>query len=310
VRLFVTGIGMGSADIVPGVSGGTIAFIAGIYEELVHSIRTVTGDVVRLLARGRVAEAVGRVPFPFLLPLGVGLLTAIVTLANLISWALDRHPAQLWAFFFGLVLASVVMVSRRVSAWHPRLVAGFGAATVGAFFVVGAQPFDLPDARIFLVVSGAIASMAMILPGISGSFILIILGEYDRILDAVTERDVVTLGIFLVGVVLGLALFARVLTWLFAHYHDIVVAVLAGFMLGSLRRVWPWKESVGEGADGHAEELAGNVLPPVIDGSVAVAAVMFVIGVTMIIALDRLQVMKEGVEVREVDGAGEVSGRP
>lgn len=290
-QLFFSGFAMGAADVVPGVSGGTIAFILGIYEELIASIKTFTGEVLGLVLKLRLAEAIRIAPFPFIIPLLLGILIAVVSLANLVSWLLDEHPVHLWAFFFGLVGASILVVGRRVRSWSLPGVGCFLLAAGGAYLLVGVAPAETPDTPIWFFASGAIAICAMILPGISGSFILILLGKYDQVLDAVVDRDVLTIGIFLVGAVAGIALFSRVLSWLFTRYHDLMMLALAGLMLGSLRKVWPWKETISTRIDRHGMEVAAqeaNILPDALDGSLALAVLLCVIGAALVLVLGRL----------------------
>jgi putative membrane protein len=291
VRLFFTGFAMGTADIVPGVSGGTIAFILGVYEQLVQSIKTLTGPVLREVLRGRILVAIRSAPIPFVVPLGFGIMVAAISLANLLSWLLQEHPVFVWAFFFGLVGASIAIVAQRVRVWKIGGLAAFGIAALLAYAIVGLAPTTTPETAPAIFIAGSIAICAMILPGISGSFILIILGKYDQILDAVVNRDVVTLGIFLLGAIVGLALFSRVLSWLFARHHDLVVLVLAGLMLGSLRKVWPWKETISTRINSHGVEVPvqeANMLPVVLDASVALAVALAFLGAAVILYLNRL----------------------
>jgi putative membrane protein len=239
-RLYVTGFVMGTADIIPGVSGGTIAFISGIYEELLTAIKTVTGTTLGLLVRFRLREAYNSVPFRFLLPLGLGLATALFSLAGLLTYLLENHSAFVWAFFFGLVGASTYIVAKRVVRWTITDYVAFIGAAVFAFLLVGGSAIQLPHTAVIIFLSGAIAICAMILPGISGSFILVLLGQYTHVLASVTNFDFVTLGIFSLGTLVGISFFSRILSWLFAHHHDVSVAILSGFMLGSLRKIWPF----------------------------------------------------------------------
>lgn len=290
-RLFLTGFAMGCADIVPGVSGGTIAFILGVYERLVASIKTMTGPILRDVLRLRLRSALRAAPIAFLLPLGLGIVIAAFSLANLLSWALKEHPVFVWSFFFGLVGASIAVVTARVKAWSPTGILAFAAAAAGAYLIVGLAPTTTPDTEVAMFFAGAIAICAMILPGISGSFILIIIGKYDQVLDAVVARDVLTLGVFLLGAAVGIALFARVLSWLLTRHHDLTVLVLAGLMLGSLRKVWPWKETLTTRVNSHGELVPlqeANVLPPVLDEKVLLALVLALVGAVLILYLNRL----------------------
>jgi putative membrane protein len=282
---------MGCADIVPGVSGGTIAFILGVYERLVASIKTMTGPILRDVLRLRFHAALRAAPLAFLIPLGLGIVIAAFSLANLISWALKEHPVFVWSFFFGLVGASIAVVTARVRAWSPTGILAFALAAAAAYLIVGLTPTTTPDTEIAMFLAGAIAICAMILPGISGSFILIIIGKYDQVLDAVVARDVLTLGVFLLGAAVGIALFSRVLSWLLTRHHDLTVLVLAGLMLGSLRKVWPWKETLTTRVNSHGELVPlqeANVLPPVLDEKVLLALVLALVGAVLILYLNRL----------------------
>lgn len=271
------GFCMGAADVVPGVSGGTMAFILGIYDELINAIHAVNFQFVRRLIGLRWREAFGEFPWQFLLALGMGIGLAIVILSRPISHALQTSPSLVWAFFFGLVLASALVVRKRVRRWTPTTIALALAAVVGAYVLVGLTPAETPNDAWFIFVSGAIAICAMILPGISGSFILVLLGKYQYVLGAVTRADVITLAIFAAGCATGIVAFARVLRWLLRRCHDPTVAVLAGFMLGSLRKVWPWKDAV----DGQT-----NVLPQALTPEAALALALMVAGAALVIAID------------------------
>lgn len=296
VRLLVTGFSMGVADLIPGVSGGTIAFLSGIYEELIYSIKLVTGDVLRLFLRGKIKQGIALIPFSFLVPLALGLFTAIFTLANILSFLLENYPVFVWAFFFGLVLASTVIVMKRVVKWDLSDKIGFVVATIGAYILVGLVPVETPNNLPFFFLSGMIAIVAMILPGISGSFILLLLGKYQQVLAAVTERNFVTLITFALGCLFGIALFSRVLSWLFKRHHDISVAILAGFMLGSVRKIWPWKEVVLTRINSHGVEVPlveNNILPSQFDLSVLFAIVLAVFAAFLVYRLDKMQLVKE-----------------
>ena len=239
IRIFFTGFMMGAADIVPGVSGGTIAFIFGIYEELLHSIKTVTGKTLRLFLQGKFIEAWKTIPFGFIVPLAIGLGTALFLLAQFISYLLIVYPSFVWSFFFGLVLASIILVRKRVVKWDVKDYVALVLCTIGAFVLVGAVPVETPDTYLAIMLSGAIAICAMILPGISGSFLLVIMGKYEQILNAVVERDFVTLGVFMIGIAIGISFFSRLLSWMFAKQPDLIIAALIGVMIGSLRQIWP-----------------------------------------------------------------------
>jgi len=237
-------MGMGAADVVPGVSGGTIAFITGIYEELIDSIKGINLKAVKLLLTGRWLSFWKQINGNFLLAVFAGIAISVLSLAKVLEYLLEHQPVLIWSFFFGLVLASSYVVSRKVIRWrYPKivaLVAGIGIA----FYMTSVTPTTTTDASWFVIFSGGLASCAMILPGISGSFILLLLGKYSFALHAVNERIILDLLLLGAGAVTGLILFANLLSWLLKKYHDITIAVLVGFMIGSLNKIWPWKETL------------------------------------------------------------------
>jgi putative membrane protein len=279
------GYAMGAADVVPGVSGGTMAFILGIYEELIDSIHAVDLKFIRRLLKLHIRAAFAEFPWQFLLALVFGIGTAILTLASGLNWALHEVPHLVWAFFFGLVLASAIVVRRRVERWRlPTILAVIGGALFG-YLLVGAVPVETPDAPWFLFLSGAIAINAMILPGISGAFIMVLLGKYHYLLQAVVNRDILPLLIVIAGAAVGLLTFVRLLKWLFSHHHDLTVAVLIGLIIGALRKVWPWKETIQVDA---STVIENNVLPGAFNSEVALALILMVLGFSIVLLLDYL----------------------
>jgi putative membrane protein len=251
VGVFLRGVMMGAADIVPGVSGGTIAFITGIYDTLLDSIRAFDLALLARLWRLDMKGAWQHVNGDFLLALLLGIGTSLFSLARLFSWILDHHPVPLWAFFFGLILASAVVLLRQIGGWTaPRLLClllGAGAAGLIAYSPVANLDFGL--AGVFL--SGFLAICAMILPGISGSFILVLLGMYGTVLDAVKSLDLAFLLVFILGAGTGLLCFSRLLHWLLERFHRATMALLTGFLFGSLAIVWPWKRVLDWVQDSH-----------------------------------------------------------
>jgi putative membrane protein len=244
LSLVLKGMGMGAADVVPGVSGGTIAFITGIYEELINSIKGINLKAIKLFFTGRWFSFWKQINGNFLLAVFAGIAISVLSLAKVLEYLLENKPILIWSFFFGLVLASSYVVSRKITRWqYPKviaLVAGIGIA----FYITSVTPTTTTDASWFVILSGGLASCAMILPGISGSFFLLLLGKYSFALHAVNERIILDLLLLGVGAVTGLILFANLLSWLLKKYHDITIAVLVGFMIGSLNKIWPWKETV------------------------------------------------------------------
>ncbi len=309
LRIFLTGIAMGAADVVPGVSGGTMAFILGIYEDLLLAIKSFDLHLVKLLSRFRLREALEHVPWQFLAALGVGIVTAILSLAHIVSWLLENQPIYLFAFFFGLVLASIVAVGASLQ-WQPTTIGMLIVGTIVAYVIVGLVPLDMPHDPLTVFVSGMIAITAMILPGISGSFMLLILNQYDYVLNSVKSLDILGLLPLMVGMAVGITGFARVLSWLLNRYHQATVAVLVGFMIGSLRRIWPWKQVVETRIDRHGETVPlvqHNIMPDVLSGEFLFAFVLCVIGFFIICFLDHLQ--SQSNPVLRLVGIGNKSSR-
>lgn len=311
VLLFLKGVAMGAADVVPGVSGGTIAFITGIYEELIESINKVNLEALQILRKEGFAKAWRYINGWFFVPLFLGIGFSIVSLAKGISWLLENQPVLLWSFFFGLVLASIFFVGKQVKKWGVSPIISFVLGAAIAYSVTILPASGANDSLWYIFLSGSIAICAMILPGISGSFILVLLGSYATVLNAIHERDLVIIATFGAGAVIGLLSFARLLKVMFAKYHDVTVALLSGFLLGSLNKIWPWKR-IEEVMIKHPGEPKEEVLPiiektvlpadfstPVIEGGQVVAqtpadpqwvmaiALAFA-GMVLILALEKL----------------------
>jgi putative membrane protein len=293
--LAIKGFLMGAANVVPGVSGGTMALILGIYEELIQAIRSFNLRFLRLFVMLRIKEAISSLAWPFLLPVAVGVLAATLSLAQLLSWLLFTYPIMVWSFFFGLILSSVFSVGRVVKAWRISTFIAIGLGGVGAYFLFGMIPVATPEASWFLFLCGFLAICAMILPGISGAYILVLLGKYHFTLEAVNNRDIGTLFILTLGAAVGLLSFVRVLSWLLKRYHDLTMAVLIGLMLGSLRRIWPWKESVTTFIDSTGKEVPGlqiNVIPPQLNGEIVLAFLFAALGFLVVIGLHYWELKK------------------
>ena len=296
LRLIVSGYLIGSGNVVPGVSGGTMAFILGVYEELVESLRMAgRPEFFRCLLGLRLREALRLIHAPFLAAIIFGAFLAVVTLVPGLEWTLVYQPVVIWSFFFGLILASVVIVGQSLHRWSLIVGAALVAGAVGAYLLVGMVPVQTPETWWFLMLSGALAICAMILPGLSGSFILVLLGKYEFFVRAVNDRDFVALFWAAIGAAIGLVTFAQVLSWLFRRYRDVTVAVLTGFMLGSLRKVWPWKETLEFGADRHGEMfplVERNVLPALqVDGhfnfAIIFALLAALLGLALVLVIER-----------------------
>ncbi|MDP6922910.1 MAG: DUF368 domain-containing protein, partial [Lutibacter sp.] len=237
LRLSLKGMAMGAADVVPGVSGGTMALIVGVYEELLGSLSSLNYQSLRVLKTQGFTAAWKAVNGSFLLALFAGVLVSIFSLATLISWLLNHHPILVWSFFFGLVLASVVYVGKQLSTWTLSSVLFAILAAFVAYHITTLQPLVFGESSaFFLFLAGSIAICAMILPGISGSFILVLLGAYKPVLEAVHTRNIPNILFFMTGAVIGLLTFSKLLKWLFVRYKDQTLAVLTGFILGSLNK--------------------------------------------------------------------------
>ena len=289
--LGLRGMAMGAADLVPGVSGGTVAFITGIYEELLTTIGGLGLGTVRSLYKAGIAATWRRYNLGFLATLGAGIITSVALLAGLLHHLLEHHPVLLWAFFFGLVAASVPFMLREIQGPDRSPAAGgmllFGACI--AWWLTGLPPLVQGDAPLFLFLSGAIAICAMILPGISGSFILVLLGAYSAVIGALKGLDLVRIAAFVGGAISGLLGFSKGLGWVFRRHRALALALLSGFLIGSLRKLWPWKENLEllfTHSDGRKEYLQANIVPgehP--DPQVLMAALCAVAGAAVVTAL-------------------------
>lgn len=235
------GMCMGAADVIPGVSGGTIAFIMGIYAELLDSIKSVNGEALKLLLKGKIGAFWKHINGTFLASLFAGILISVFSLAKLMKYLLEFHPVPLWSFFFGLILASAVYILKGLDKWSIRnIISLLVGVAIGAFICL-ASPGQTPDALWFIFLSGAIAICAMILPGISGSFILLLLGKYAFVMEAVSTLNIPVLVVFAAGACVGIVCFSHFLSWLLKKFYMLTIALLSGFMIGSLLKVWPWK---------------------------------------------------------------------
>ncbi len=295
--ILLKGTGMGAADVVPGVSGGTIAFITGIYEELIHSIKSIDLEAIKLFFTGKWRSFWKHINGNFLLSVFAGIFIAVVSLARILEHLLETQPVLIWSFFFGLILVSSVVVARRVKKWNYEKVVAIISGVAIAFYITSVTPAETTEAAWFIILSGILASCAMILPGISGSFILLLLGKYAFALNAVNEVDIVALLLLGTGAVIGLLSLSRLLSWLFRKYHDGTVAVLAGFMIGSLNKIWPWKETVQIiVVDGMEKPLVEkNVLPAFTDADdrLLPALLMMLLGIGLILLFEVVMKRKE-----------------
>lgn len=238
------GIAMGAADAVPGVSGGTIAFISGIYEELINTISNVNAALIKSLFTKGIKPFWQQLNGNFLVALLAGILVSFVSVMRLAKYLLENHPILIWSFFFGLIIASIFFVGKQIQKWNLPVIISLIIGAFFAFYITTLPASANNENPWFLFLAGAIAICAMILPGISGAFILIILGAYKALSDAFHDFNIKKILIFACGALVGLLSFSHVLKWLFKHYHNITLAILTGFIFGSLNKVWPWKHTL------------------------------------------------------------------
>lgn len=290
--LILKGMGMGASDVVPGVSGGTIAFITGIYEELIDSIKSIDLEAVKLLFSLKIKDFWKKINGDFLVVVFSGILISIFTLANLLEFLLINYPVFIWSFFFGLVVASAIYILSDIKGVSLKVILSFLTGFALAFWITMITPAQSTEAYWFVFLSGSLAICAMILPGISGSFILLLLGKYQFILNAVSEFKISILGIFLVGAVIGLIAFSNILSWLLKKFRYETIAVLAGFMGGSLNKIWPWKETTETFIDRHGIEqplMQKNVWPELsLDSDLIPAFLIASFGFSLIFIIIRL----------------------
>jgi putative membrane protein len=287
------GLAMGAADAVPGVSGGTIAFISGIYEELITTISNVNATLLKTLFSQGIKAFWQQVNGNFLLALLSGIIISFVSFMRIAKYLLEHHPVLIWSFFFGLIVASIYFVGKQITKWNLVNIIALIVGTGIAFYISKLPSLGTSDSQWFLFIAGAIAICAMILPGISGSFILIILGAYKTLSDAIHDIDVKKIIIFGTGAIIGLLSFSHVLKWLFKHYHNVTLALLTGFILGSLNKVWPWKNTLSwhTNSKGIKTPLLQESISPFSfngDNHILLATILMVLGFLTIFILERL----------------------
>ncbi|MDG1661003.1 MAG: DUF368 domain-containing protein [Winogradskyella sp.] len=307
LTIIFKGIAMGAADVVPGVSGGTIAFISGIYEELIESIDKINLGVFKVWKTYGFKTAWNSINGTFLVALFSGIAISILSLAKLIKWLLHHEPVLLWSFFFGLVLASILYISKQIKNCSPSVFVAVVLTSVLSYYITLAEPFASPDSPYYLLFCGFIAIIAMILPGVSGAFILLILGAYQTAIDTINNlRDGLFTGnmelfkeafinflLLALGAIVGIKVFSKLLNWMFKHKKNLTLAILTGFMIGSLNKIWPWKEVLSTRVNSEGNEvplLEKSILPTNFEGDsqLLMASVFIVIGFFTILLLERL----------------------
>ncbi len=292
IVLFLKGMAMGAADVVPGVSGGTIAFISGIYKELIDSISNINLGLIVTLKKEGFKAFWQKANANFLVSILAGIFISALSVMHLMHYLLENHPVQIWSFFFGLVAASIIFIGKQITNWSPLAILLFVISAIGAFLITKMNIIDSSESLLYLFVCGAIAICAMILPGISGSFILVLLGAYSTISTAVHNMEIKKLLVFFTGCIVGILSFSRLLRWLFSKYENTTLVILTGFILGSLNKIWPWKktlQSITINEKVHIVKEA-SVLPQNYNGEpfVFMAVLFMVIGFVLILSLEKI----------------------
>ncbi|WP_375235546.1 DUF368 domain-containing protein [Winogradskyella sp.] len=307
LTIIFKGIAMGAADVVPGVSGGTIAFISGIYEELIESIDKINLGVFKIWKTDGFKTAWNSINGTFLVALFSGIAISILSLAKLIKWLLHNEPVLLWSFFFGLVLASILYIAKQIKNWSALVFVAIVLTSILSYYITLAEPFASPDSPYYLLFCGFIAIIAMILPGVSGAFILLILGAYQTAIDTINnlrnglftgnmelfKEAFINFSLLALGAIVGIKVFSKLLNWMFKHKKNLTLAILTGFMIGSLNKIWPWKEVLSKRVNSEGIKvplLEKSILPTNFDGDsqLLMASVFIIIGFFTILLLERL----------------------
>lgn len=303
LSIIFKGLAMGAADVVPGVSGGTIAFISGIYEELITTIHNLDLGFFKTLKKEGVKKVWQQYNLGFLASLFTGIAISILSLAKVITMLLGQYPILVWSFFFGLVIASIIYIAKQITNYSPKAIIALVLAGVFSYGITLAKPIADTESIWFLFFAGFIAIIAMILPGISGAFILLLIGGYKIVIGAINQLSeaistfnisslgnaLLKIGVFALGAIAGLKVFSGILNWMFANHKNTTLAVLTGFMIGALNKIWPWKEVLQYRKNSHGEEI------PFIERSILpggyhadpklMAAILFMLAGFMIILL-------------------------
>ncbi len=291
--LILKGIAMGAADLVPGVSGGTIAFISGIYEELISSLNAINLSLIKTIKTEGLKSTWGKINGNFLVAILLGIAISILSLSKLITWLLLEKPILVWAFFFGLVLASILFVIKKINQWKLGEFLGLIIGTFFAYKLTKLGAIGNSESMFYLFISGSIAICAMILPGISGAFILVLLGSYNTVLQAINDKSIGKLAVFMAGAIVGILSFSKLLKWLFKTYKSITLAVLTGFMVGALAKIWPWKKALTYRINSKGINVPLNeecISPLSFDGNPQIlsAIALMVFGFLMILILEKI----------------------
>ena len=301
------GIAMGAADVVPGVSGGTIAFISGIYQELIDSINGINLSLLKTLKKDGIKAAWKQANASFLIALIIGIGISVLTFSKIITHLLETQAIMVWSFFFGLIIASILLIWKQISSWKAISIIALIVGVILAYYITIIRPVSSPESYSYLFISGFIAIIAMILPGISGAFILLLMGSYETVIGTINQfregltqmntellyTSIMKLGAFALGAIIGLKTFSKILHWMFNHHKNTTLAMLIGFMIGSLNKVWPWKEVLETRINSHGKTvpfLEKSILPQDFNGEAQIlfAVVLAILGFSVIYGMEKV----------------------
>lgn len=286
---FIKGIGVGSANVIPGVSGGTIALITGIFERLINALKSFNLTAIKLFFSGKFKEFAQHTDLWFLASVGAGVVTAILSIARLFEFLFAEYPIYLWSFFFGMILVSIYYVGITIEKFNWKVLVSFVIGTAIALFIAFGTPANENSNFIYLMICGAVATCSMILPGLSGSFVLVLMGNYQLIMiDAVNDLNLKILFPVAVGGVVGLLAFSHLLSWIFKNYRDITIAMLTGFILGSMPIIWPWKNDVITYFGSECKVTGYDYYLPEFNIEFAIALVILLIGAALIVLTEKM----------------------
>lgn len=286
---FLKGVGVGSANVIPGVSGGTIALITGIFERLINALKSFNLTAVKLLFKGDIKGLIKHIDLWFLASVGSGVLVAILSIAKIFDYLFVNYPIYLWSFFFGMILVSIYYVGITIDKWNWKTIVAFAIGTAIALFIAFGTPAKENNNFFYLIICGAVATCSMILPGLSGSFVLVLMGNYQLVMiDAVNDLNFKILIPVVIGGVVGLVAFSHLLSWIFKNYRDITIAVLTGFILGSMPIIWPWKNDVITYFGSEAKVTGYDYYFPEMNIEFAIAFVIILIGAALIVLTEKM----------------------
>jgi putative membrane protein len=286
---FFKGLGVGSANVIPGVSGGTIALITGIFERLINALKSCNLTAIKLFFTGKFKEFAQHIDLWFLVSVGSGVLVAILSIARLFEFLFAEYPIYLWSFFFGMILVSIYYVGITIEKFNWKVLVSFVIGTAIALLIAFGTPAKENSNFIYLMICGAVATCSMILPGLSGSFVLVLMGNYQLIMiDAVNDLNLNILLPVVTGGVVGLLAFSHLLSWIFKNYRDITIAVLTGFILGSMPIIWPWKNDVVTYFGSEAKVTGYEYYLPELNLDFSIALVIMLIGAALIVLTEKM----------------------